>query len=366
MDAVITTAASVGWGRLRSSPGASSRISVIAAAPTSPVTCVFEPAGAHRKSLEQPGGDVRDPDPGHLPVPVDRPAGTGSERGGNRDRVGQRYERDTEGAGHEQREVGEPDVRNGEWREALGEYADECHAACRQTEHPCRDDRQNHHDQDPGDPRSHALEHEDQDQSARTDGHGGRHRLATRHSAHERRDLAEEAVGVHRESEDLGELADQDRHGQAVHVADHRGLRDQVRDESELPDSRDHGDHAGHERESRGERDRAAGLAVRPDEGQHSGRDHGTERGVRAQHQDPRGSEQRISEEAENRRVQAGDRGQAGEFRVGHSLRDQKSGQDQACNHILRQPARLVGEQRRQPRNEGGPDPCCHLRPIGG
>ena len=43
-EAAITTAASVGCGRLRSSPGASSRISVIAAAPTSPVTCVLAPA----------------------------------------------------------------------------------------------------------------------------------------------------------------------------------------------------------------------------------------------------------------------------------------------------------------------------------
>ena len=44
IDAAITTAARVGCGRLRSSPGASSRIRVIATAPTNPVTCVFAPA----------------------------------------------------------------------------------------------------------------------------------------------------------------------------------------------------------------------------------------------------------------------------------------------------------------------------------
>jgi hypothetical protein len=44
MDAAMTTAASVGWGSSRNSPGTSRRISVIAAAPTSPVTCVFAPA----------------------------------------------------------------------------------------------------------------------------------------------------------------------------------------------------------------------------------------------------------------------------------------------------------------------------------
>jgi hypothetical protein len=42
-EAVITTAARVGWGRLRSSPGATSRITVIASAPTSPVTWVLAP-----------------------------------------------------------------------------------------------------------------------------------------------------------------------------------------------------------------------------------------------------------------------------------------------------------------------------------
>ena len=62
-DAAITTAASVGCGRLRSSPGTNSSISAIASAPTSPVTCVLRAgllgdggpraAGADREALEE-------------------------------------------------------------------------------------------------------------------------------------------------------------------------------------------------------------------------------------------------------------------------------------------------------------------------
>ena len=42
-EAAMTTAASVGCGRFRSSPGANSSNSAMAAAPTSPVTCVLAP-----------------------------------------------------------------------------------------------------------------------------------------------------------------------------------------------------------------------------------------------------------------------------------------------------------------------------------
>ena len=43
-DAAITTAARVGLGRFRSSPGTSTSIRTIATAPTTPVSCVFAPA----------------------------------------------------------------------------------------------------------------------------------------------------------------------------------------------------------------------------------------------------------------------------------------------------------------------------------
>ena len=80
-DAAITTAASVGWGRSRNRPGKNRSIAAISIAPTRPVTCVFRtgllghgrprPARADREPLEEPGAEVRDPDPDHLPVAVD-------------------------------------------------------------------------------------------------------------------------------------------------------------------------------------------------------------------------------------------------------------------------------------------------------
>ena len=43
IDAVITTAASAGWGRFRNSPGSSTSIRRISTAPVTPVSWVFEP-----------------------------------------------------------------------------------------------------------------------------------------------------------------------------------------------------------------------------------------------------------------------------------------------------------------------------------
>ena len=45
-------------------------------------------------------------------------------------------------------------------------------------------------------------------------------------------DLADEALGLDLEPEQLGQLADQDGQRQAIHVADHRRLGDQVGDEA--------------------------------------------------------------------------------------------------------------------------------------
>ena len=81
---------------------------------------------------------------------------------------------------------------------------------------------------------------------------------------HEAAELVDEAVGVDREAEELRQLADEDGQRQPVHVADHRGLRDQVGDEAELarcPPSRVM--RADHQRERRGERDRPCRVAVR-------------------------------------------------------------------------------------------------------
>ena len=80
-DAVITTAASVGCGRLRSRPGTKSRISTIDAGADQPGQLRLRAgllghggaraARADRKALEQPGGEVGRPDADHLALTVD-------------------------------------------------------------------------------------------------------------------------------------------------------------------------------------------------------------------------------------------------------------------------------------------------------
>ena len=97
-EAAITTAASVGLGRFLSSPGTSTSISTISAAPTTPVTWVLAPgllgdrgarsARADREPLEEAGGDVGGADADHLAVAVDLLAGARGERRGGGDRVG--------------------------------------------------------------------------------------------------------------------------------------------------------------------------------------------------------------------------------------------------------------------------------------
>ena len=54
-----------------------------------------------------------------------------------------------------------------------------------------------------------------------------------------------------------------------------------------------------------------------------------------AQHEDPGGPEKGVPDKAKDRRVQAGDRRQAREFSVGHSLRYQQGGQNQAATRSL-------------------------------
>ena len=69
-------------------------------------------------------------------------------------------------------------------------------------------------------------------------GRGAGRRRPSRQPADEPGELADQAVGVHREPEQLGQLADQDGQGQAVHVADHGRLGEQVGDEAEPGDAR--------------------------------------------------------------------------------------------------------------------------------
>ena len=69
----------------------------------------------------------------------------------------------------------------------------------------------------------------------------------------ERVDLIDQAVCVGREAEQLRQLADQDRERETVHVADLRGLGEQIRNEPELRHPRRDHEHAHQQRQHRGQ-----------------------------------------------------------------------------------------------------------------
>ena len=88
-----------------------------------------------------------------------------------------------------------------------------------------------------------------------------------------------------------------------------------------------------------------SGLPFAPTSGSDRGRDHRTEGGVRAEHQDPRGSEDRVADQAEDACVQPGDGRKSRQLRVRHPLRDQQSREDEARHQVLPQPAPTIGPE---------------------
>ena len=79
--------------------------------------------------------------------------------------------------------------------------------------------------------------------------------------------FVDEAARVRREAEELRQLADEDRQGQAVQVPDLGRLRQKVGDESEPRDRAEDHERPDHEREDRGERDRPLGSPPAPTSG---------------------------------------------------------------------------------------------------
>ena len=170
-DAAITTAASVACGRLRSSPGTSTSIRTIAAAPTSPVSCVFAPAcsaTAVREPLVLTGKPWKKPAPRFAaPMPIISllPSISWPVRAANAEAVEIVSVRDTSampsGSRNQQREVGHRagQVRGGE---ALGQGPDERDPVAGEIEAPRARDRGDDRDQHAGDPGQPALKDQDQ------------------------------------------------------------------------------------------------------------------------------------------------------------------------------------------------------------
>ena len=217
-----------------------------------------------------------------------------------------------------------------------------------------------HRDEDGGDLRQQPLQDADRHEAERSDRERGSHRLAVGDTVHEPLQLRDEAVGVDGESEELRQLPDQDRQRQTVHVADHRRLRQQVGDEAELGYSTEHHDRAHEECEHRGERDGTLRVAVGGHQGQDRRRDHRPERRVRAEDEDLRRPEDRVTDQTEDRRVKAGDRREPCQLGIGHALWHEERGQDKAGDDVLGQPGCLVGQDHPDPRH------CRHARSLHG
>ena len=90
-------------------------------------------------------------------------------------------------------------------------------------------------------------------------------------------------------------------------------------------------------------------LLVAGGEWQDRRRDHRAERRIRAEDEDRRRADEGVRDEADDRRVQAGDRRQAGQLRVGHALRHEQGDEDDAGDQV-------AGEERPVVR-AGDPDP---------
>ena len=99
-------------------------------------------------------------------------------------------------------------------------------------------------------------------------------------------DLVDEPVGVGGEAEELRELADDDRHAQADHVADLHLLREQVGDEAQLADPQPDLDRAHEQRQQAGECHELGGVS-RDRERDDRGKDQRPERRVGPEHEDP-------------------------------------------------------------------------------
>ena len=174
--------------------------------------------------------------------------------------------------------------------------------------------------------------------------------IALVEAVHEGLDVFDEVVPVGGETEQLRELADDDRHAQAHHVADLHLLREQVCDEAQLADPEPDLDRAHEQRQEAGEGDEL-GRVVGDREREDRGEDQRPERRVGPEDEDARGTEDRVADEARDGRVEAVHGRQAGKLGVGHALGHEDRGQHDARNEVGSQPALLVPRQHRDTRN---------------
>src|SRR5512139_453550 len=313
-------------------------------------------AAADRKALEEPGGEVGGAEPDHLLVGVDVAAGLRRVDAREHAGVGEGNEGDGKTAGEDGTDVGWGDPRNGKGGQALRQGAEHLHAGARVEAQRADDERRaDHGDQDAGQALA-ALERQDRHEGGCADCERGRVGAAFEHRRGNRPQVPQRAAALDREAEQLGQLADQHRQRDAVHVAVADRLGQEFGDEAQARHAGQDARHPGDDGHHAGQRDGARRVAV--GQRQDDGEDDRGERRVGAQHQDAAGAEQRIREQRDDRRVEAVDARHPGRHGIGDADRHQHRRQHQSRDEVVAQPGRLVAAQRheaRQPARPPGP-----------
>ena len=315
-------------------------------------------APAGREPTEQAGRHVHDAEGPQLVVGVHALAAAGGERVRDDARVGERDQGDPERRREEGHQVGPRDGREADGRQPARYLADHLQLG-REAEDV--DDHARRHDghEDARDPARDPPQPEDQRQAAHPDEQGDRDDLPVGDPLHQANDATDDVIGVHGEAQQLRELGDHDREGDAVHVADPDRPRQEVGDEAQARDRGSQAQEPGHDREGAGEGDRADGIAA--GEGDDGRRDQGQQRRVRPEDEDPRRPHQEVGDEGADRGIQTRDRGQAGGLRVAHANGHEEGGQGQAGDDVVPEPATRVGAEpgdRRKGGRQHGPDPA--------
>ena len=166
-------------------------------------------------------------------------------------------------------------------------------------------------------------------------------------------EVSQRSVALDREPEELGQLTDQYRQGNAVHVSIADRLGKEFRDESQTCQAGQNAHGPGYDRHHAGQRDGTHRVAAR--QRQDDGEDDGSQRRVGSQHKDAAGTEQRVGQQRNDRRVESVDARHARCHRIGDPDGHQHRCQHQSGDDIVAQPGRLVAAQRLQTRQPASP-----------
>jgi hypothetical protein len=228
-------------------------------------------------------------------------------------------EHDPHGRGSEVEVVGEARVREPERREAALDLAHDGHAVLVQAEELDGENPGEDGDERAGNDRRHLLQPDDEDEGEAADQQGEAARVAE--VAEQVPELLEEVALGLLDTEELRHLADDDRQRQPDDEPLEDRLGDEAREEAEPEDSCKEGEDSGHE----GERDRQLEEVVGAGGRQVGHRCGGQRRSGRHRAGDevPRAAECRVEQQGARGRVEADDRGDAGDRRVRERLRDE-------------------------------------------